>query len=255
MMRYHILNGDSLAAEFPRDDITGQVVVIREAFIDGPVSIDFSKKYWDTRMAFITSAHGASREEYEIQFLSQLLLLDAIMPEDEVCLWFEDDLFCQANLWFSVFYISSMIKPKFFRIFPREDNFNWSGFGKADKNELKNCFASRQAFTDADILFSNKLWAAYVEDNREELKLLSGKTSECFRHLNEVVKAHLDRTQKEDLPGRPQQALIDILNEGKTNFYEICDEFWKREAIYGFSDLQVYKMLEEMEIDFSDDLN
>jgi len=48
--------------------------------------------------------------------------------------------------------------------------------------------------------------------------------------------------------------VIDILNEGKTNFHEIYEEFWKRDAIYGLGDMQVYNMLKEMEIEFSGDM-
>jgi len=48
--------------------------------------------------------------------------------------------------------------------------------------------------------------------------------------------------------------LIEILNNGKTDFYEIFEEFAKQEGIYGFGDMQVYNMLKEMEIEFKGDI-
>jgi len=72
--------------------------------------------------------------------------------------------------------------------------------------------------------------------------------------LPEVISAHLERIPDDGNIGRPQQTVIDILNEGKTNFHEIYEAFWKRDAIYGFGDMQVYNMLKEMEIEFSGDM-
>ena len=102
-MRYHILNGDALAQKFPTEKLTGQIIVIREAFIEGPLSPEFSKEHWDKRAEFISTTYGAKRDDFIVQFLSQLQLLDSIKPEDEIYLWFEDDLFCQTNMWFTVF--------------------------------------------------------------------------------------------------------------------------------------------------------
>src|SRR6185503_10497629 len=101
-MKYHVLNGDALAEKFPEETVRGDLIIIREAFIEGPLSTDFTKEYWDQRMAFIQSAYRATPEEYEVQFLSQLQLLDSIKDEDEVFLWFEDDLFCVVNMLFVI---------------------------------------------------------------------------------------------------------------------------------------------------------
>src|SRR5687768_9439809 len=100
-MNYHILNGDSLAQEFPEKEIWGKIVVIRESFIEGPLTTHFTDEYWDKREEFISNAYGADNEDYNEQFLSQVTILDAITADDEVCLWFEDDLFCIMNLLFT----------------------------------------------------------------------------------------------------------------------------------------------------------
>ena len=248
------MNGDALAEKFPATKIPGQLLVIREAFIEGPVSTEFSNEYWERRAAFISSTYGAEKEDYSVQFLNQLHQLEAISPDDEINLWFEDDLFCQTNMWFSVYYISTRIRTKFYRIFPKKDNINWSGFGRAEENELMTSFEGRQEFSEDDVALTNRLWEAYVANDRDALQILSASETTCFRFLPEVIQAHLERTSGEVNIGRPQQTLMNILNDGKTNFYEICDDFWKKESIYGFGDVQVYNMLKEMEIEFSGDI-
>lgn len=255
MKRVHILNGDALSEKFPTTDIPGQIVMMREAFIEGPLSFDFSNEYWDKRAAFIYFAYGGEKEDYESQFLSQLRILDSIQQEDEVYLWFEDDLFCQANMWFAIYYISLKTKARFYRVFPNDDHIHWSGFGRADAKDLINCFNDRKEFSENEIELAINLWKAYVQNDQYLLQTLSASELECFRFLKEVVHAHLERTAEDGGPGRPQKTLIDILNRDVTNFYEICDEFWKTEGIYGYGDLQVYNMLKEMEVEFSGELD
>ncbi|MEP6645571.1 MAG: hypothetical protein ABJC12_00660, partial [Saprospiraceae bacterium] len=167
-----------------------------------------------------------------------------------VFLWFEDDLFCLVNMWFVIYYISQKTNTTFFRVFPKEDKMRWSGFAKSEPVELVDCFQKRVELKASDILLSNHLWAAYVDHDAATLKKLSTIVSNGFRFLPDVIQAQLDRASSDDKPGRPQQALIDILNDGKSNFYEIYEDFWARNSIYGFGDLQVYNMLKEMEIEF-----
>ena len=112
----------------------------------------------------------------------------------------------------------------------------------------------KHKISDDDVALCNQLWEALVMNDREKLKALSYSDTDSLRYLPQVMLAHLDRMPVDGSTGRPHQTLIDILNEGKTNFYEIFEEFWKKESIYGFGDVQVYNMLREMEIEFSGDL-
>src|SRR4030095_202647 len=253
IMKYHILNGDSLAETFKTAKIPGEIIVIREAFIEGPVTIDFTNEYWERRKQFIHSAYG-EEGDYAKHFLSQLARMESINSDDEVYMWFEDDLFCQANMWFAIYFISAKTQPKFFRVFPREEKDHWSGFGRADKKELIACFDKRVEFSQQDISLSNKLWEAYVANDSNTLKLLSSTQTNCFRFLKDVIQAHVSRFPEDGSDGRPQQTLIEILNKGKSDFYEIFEEFSKREGIYGFGDMQVYNMLNDMEIEFRGDV-
>src|SRR5687767_685598 len=249
-MNYHILNGDALADKFPTNEIPGQVTLISEAFIEGPLSKEFTDDYWNKRVEYVAGAYAADKNDYEDQFLSQLRLLENIKPGDNVYLWFEDDLFCLVNLWFAIYYLSKKPNANLYRIFPDKDDVMWTGFAKT--KELKTHFDGKQIFNETDIALSNQLWEAYVDNDREKLKALSYSNTSCFRFLPEVIQAHLDRNPPDGSPGRPQQTLIEILEEGTSDFYAIYDQFWRKESIYGFGDLQVYNMLREMEIEMGE---
>jgi len=49
IMVYNILNGDSLAYSFPDTKIEGDIIVVREGFIDGNLSGDNLHDFWQSR--------------------------------------------------------------------------------------------------------------------------------------------------------------------------------------------------------------
>ncbi len=249
-MIYHILNGDAIAAQLP-DDLDGIPIVIREAFVEGPVSTQFSDDFWEERIAFININYEADHEDYKEQFLSQLEMLDQIKPADRVYLWFEDDLFCLINMLFVITYICQHTQPEFYRVFPEADNQLWKGYGSADESELMSSFQTSIKLEADDVELANQLWEAYCKNDREKLQSLVHSHSDAFRFLPEVINAHMQRNPLGGGLGRPQLTLVEILKHGKTNFYEIYEDFWRKEAIYGFGDMQVYNMLKEMQIEFS----
>jgi hypothetical protein len=242
---YHILNGDSLAEKFPHE-LEGDRIILREAFMDGPATEDFSEAYWRKRQEYISGTYGVKEDEYALRFGSQKLLLDGITSDDEVWLWFEDDLFCVVNMWFVIAYLTQKVDPKLYRVFPVADDRRWLGFANADKGELINHFSEARKFTADDILLSQRLWHAFVENEREGLSVMSFSDSGTYRFLPEVIKAHLDRSPPDGLMGRPQRVLSLILQRANLDFDEIIREFWKSEGIYGYADTQIRNILREM---------
>jgi hypothetical protein len=182
---------------------------------------------------------------------NQLGTLQQVTQDDNVYLWFEDDLFCQTNMWFSIYYITRFVQPQFFRIFPKVDKEIWIGFGKADKEEIVQLFDQKENFSPQDIQLVNFLWEAYVHNDEEKLKLLSKANSSCLRFLPEVIEAHLARIPNDENPGRPKKLLREIVDSGKKSFYEIFSAFSRKEGIYGYGDSQIKNMLKEMGVEFS----
>jgi hypothetical protein len=251
-MVYHILNGDSLAASFPSDIPQGKIVIIKEAFIEGPTTTNFGDAgYWLERSQYISDTYKEDPKMYLYNFLTnQLAALQQVTQDDNVYLWFEDDLFCQTNMWFSVYYITRFVQPQFFRIFPKEDNELWCGFGRAEKDQLVLLFDQKKLFSSKEIQLVNFLWEAYVHDDEENLKRLSTANSTCLRFLPEVIQAHLDRIPRSENPGRAKKVLREIMDSGVSSFYEIFSAFSLREGIYGYGDSQIKNMLKEMGVNF-----
>src|ERR1700733_12383061 len=93
----HILNGDSTAISFEETGLDGDILVWREVFSEGPVEEDVtSASFWRNRSEWICKGVNETPENYQHNVLDQLAKLEG--SYDEINLWFEFDLHCQANL-------------------------------------------------------------------------------------------------------------------------------------------------------------
>ena len=237
----HILNGDQLAHQLQGASYFQTLLVFREALIVGPVKSTSLDAFWKIRTEFITSSYGVTAEEYAQKTVSEIERLHVLPEDTEICLWFEDDLFCQVNLWFMLSVIADMPKLKLFRVFPpistTEDR--WAGFGQADLGSLEDCYEARVPLTTSDVALGKALWQAYSSQDWDVFKNLSIQSSPCFESLEAVCQAHLDRLPGTDGLGKPERILHGILSTGKTDFPQLFQEFNRQAGIYGFGDLQV----------------
>jgi hypothetical protein len=245
-MDTHILNGDSVAYEFVKTNIPGNVAVCRECLIDGPVQASSLAEFWHTRSSYITKTYQNGTEGYDAKVVSEFNKLLQTPGDSAINLWFEDDLFCQANMWFILSFLQQNgIERDLFRVFPKQST-DWNGFGPLRAPELIECHEHKVQFHKEDIDLGVNLWAAYQHADLERMKELSGITSACFHHLKEVVQAHVDRFPPNGGLGRPSKTLKEIVDKGETDFYKIFAEFFRKEGIYGFGDLQVKVLLEKI---------
>ncbi len=109
MQKFHILNGNSLQEQFPAT-IVGTRIVFRECLVDGPVQSDSPEEFYEIRSKFISENYdGCSAEEYLKKTVPEIERIRQIPQYSEINLWFEDDLFCQVNLWFVVHLLNKKI--------------------------------------------------------------------------------------------------------------------------------------------------
>ena len=246
-MVYNILNGDSLAYSFPDTEIEGDVIVVREGLIDGDLSGDNLHDFWQSRAKYM----GLAETEYHSKVVKEFGKIRNAPDNSEINLWFEYDLFCQVNMWFVISIINSLpINKKVFAVYTSYlDKINkhfWNGFGPANPDELKVCYANKIPLSEADMNLGQDLWEAYKNDNLEELTNLSKNQSLAFPYLQEVAKAHVDRFPKDGTKGRPEKVIEDITKNISTDFHEVFKEFWSRESIYGFGDTQLKHLYDKV---------
>ncbi len=240
-LTYHVLNGDALRERFPTE-ILGERIVFRECLVDGPVKAKDLTDFFEIRGKFLSANHGElDSPDYTSYVISEFNKLLGIEQESEVNLWFEDDLFCQVNLWFAI----HLLKGKNVNLFlVKPDRLSPYSFADYDQEALRGLLNQRVLIQTPEAW--SQLWLAYSNNDLELLMEQAKQMGEEFPFLEEAVEAHVDRAPADE-PGRPEQALLQIMDDLKTKeFSLVFREFTKREPIYGFGDVQVKRLFDSL---------
>ncbi|NJO88744.1 MAG: DUF1835 domain-containing protein [Chloroflexia bacterium] len=241
--QYHILNGDSLKEQFP-SEIKGELIVARECLVDGDVQGNNLEQFFLTRAKFISTSYSYyTEQDYFEKTVPEFEKIMAIQKDSEINLWFEDDLFCQVNFWFVISLLHSVHSNNIFLVRPKEHSAY--GFGGLNKDELILCYKNRQLITQTGKI--SALWNAYQLNNTEKMISISREIENTYPFVLPAVQAHVDRIPTNGSPGRPIHTIISIMKDLKTKeFAPVFKEFCKRESIYGFGDLQVKRLFDEI---------
>jgi hypothetical protein len=248
MRRIALLNGDCLAEQLKAAELPLERIVFREALVSGPLDGATWEEFWETRIGFLTQNYGATTQEVQEKTVAELEKIRNLADGVELSLWFEDDLFCQVNLWFVLHLLSESPKIKVYRVFPPEASpaNRWRGFGDASPAALAQAYESKVPFNTSDLALGKNLWEAYRLGDSAQLAALSKNVSPCFRHLKEVCQAQLDRISEDPNERRPEKVILELLAKGITEFDSLFSQFSEREGIYGFGDLQVRELLDSI---------
>lgn len=240
---YHILNGDALRERFPRS-ITGVRIVAREALVDGPVAAATLPDFWRLRAAFLSTSYGGTIDDYLSNTRAEFEKIRQIPPRSSINLWFEDDLFCQVNCWFVAYLIRKWVtQPSVFLVRPAVHTAY--GFGGLDEAALQDRY--QQSIPVADLEAFAELWQHYQQHDDKALFRLAQRLVPAYPFILPAVQAHLDRRPAADTPGRPRAALLAIIEElGTDAFGPVFSTFCQRESIYGFGDLQVKRIFDDI---------
>lgn len=240
--QYHILNGDALKDQFPKD-VKGEIIVARECLVDGNVAGNSLEEIFETRASFISKHYdGNTIESYYQNSVSEFDKMRAIPSGTEVNLWFEDDLFCQVNFWFVGYLLHQqqknnpvyLVRPKVHSPY---------GFAALNSNELSALIQDRKRITDLDKV--SGLWIAYQLQNFNTLLDIAIELEQEYPFIFPAVKAHIDRFPTNGKQGRPEETLFALMTEfGTDDFGQVFKAFNEKESIYGFGDLQVKRLFD-----------
>jgi len=244
MNTYHILNGDALLEQFPVE-IEGERIVARECLVDGDVQGETIETFFENRAQFISTFYGDySLEDYQRDTVSEFEKMQKIPAQSTICLWFEDDLFCQVNLWFVTYLLHHHVKDPTVSLI-RPHTHTPYGFGGLRQPELVQLYRDQTPLPTLQSFA--RLWELYRQNDLNELLNRARELDTTFPFVLPAVEAHISRIPSDTHPGRPAQTLQQIMDElDTTAFGPIFREFCKREPMYGFGDLQVKKLVDEL---------
>lgn len=237
-MIIHVLPGDAQVEEFSKTGLDGEVVICREALIDGEVRAQSVEELWTVRERFWASRQHEDGPDYRTRVAGEFKKLQNLPSGTELNLWFEYELFCHVNMWFCVWLLKDS-PVEMFRVAPavlKADEI-WSGFGNLNAQRLRECFSQRVKFSDGDVELGSELWTAYSNRDHARLRGLSGTASPCFPYLKEACEAEIDKEF------RPKQIIEDLRRDGLEDFGEMFAAFRDKAGVYGYGDSQVRRIL------------
>ena len=237
-MILHVLPGDSLVETFKASGIGGEIAVCRECLVEGDLAGKTLPEFWEARAQFLSGQYGETADHYHETVVREFAKLTALQSDSEINLWFEYELFCQANMWFCMSLLENSTAD-IYRVAPAtlaEDEI-WDGFGKMTPDDLRACFEQRIRLSEDDIKLGADLWSAYRDQDSRRLAELSTHESSTFPKLKDVTAAAIE---KETLPS---QILDEIVEKGVSDFSDVFREFKKRAGVYGYGDTQVKNLL------------
>jgi len=243
----HILNGDSTRYGFEQTGIEGDIMVWREVLSVGPVEENISAAiFWHNRGEWIGKTFNEQTEDYQHKMLDELSKLSG--QYDEVNLWFEFDLHCQANLLGVLAYMeqkTDLSLPAVYLICPGDfpGKADFRGMGELNGEELEYLFDNiREQLSQQDFTIAAAAWKAYVSKNAEVLRKFIDTTEFWGSHhfLKPALEAQLKRLEvNEQGLNYIEQTLLDIYQSGIRTKPEIYLEFWKAEKKYGMGDAEI----------------
>lgn len=240
----HILNGDALKERFP-ERLPGELIVARECLSDGPVKSNGLQGLFQLRAQFLAASYGVGTEaDYEMGSVREFEKMMRIPQGSSITLWFEDDLFCQVNFWFCTYLLSHhttacnlyLARPAVHTRF---------GFGGLSTGQL--IAAYRQSVPIKAPRQIAQLWESYSTGALGQLQAQARALSAEFPFIEKAVEAHAARLPRPGFPGRPVLVLQEIMKElGTTAIGPVFQAFCEREPIYGYGDLQVKRLLDDI---------
>jgi len=244
-MIYHILNGDALLGQFPKE-ITGERIVFRECLVDGPVMPKEGQELWQLRESFIQQSYpGDFTHDYYTHSYLEILKIKSIPADSQIYCWFEEDLFCQVNLWFLFNYLKTH-PAEVNLVLPYPDSpYHFSVLGEKQLIETYEKKSKKLSQRERAVL--GDLWIHFQNNDVFEALKIADLFIERFPFLKPAVEAWRDMMPMGDFPGKPKATILEIQRDIQpSSFGQLFGEFQKRAPEYGLGDSQVLRMCREL---------
>ena len=215
---------------------------MRECLVDGPVSETVLSSFFEQRAEHISQYEGVSFDDYERITVSEIRKIQQIPDGSSVNVWFEDDLFCQVNLWFT----TSLLQQKSVQIYlVRPLNNSPYGFASYTSNELNVLFEQRIRINDAVLL--TDLWNAYQASDFQSIKKQLPGVKEKFPFMENAIQVLLDSCDPPLGYNRLTETLKNIIQSlDDPSFGKVFRTFTENEPHFGYGDLQIKRLYNDL---------
>jgi hypothetical protein len=241
----HITNGDTSAARLEAAAIEGTIVPWREALSEGPApSLAAGAEWIETRATFLSNGYRVGFEGVHRQLTELEGRLSSAHESDEIVLWFDQDLFCQANFLYLLARLALDEKgsTKISRVYSSEREI-----GRMSSVEIASLLETRIPITREDLDLGVRGWQVFSSPDPRLIETFLAEPTGRLPHLNEALRLHLERFPSTfNGLGTIDQWLLERIAEGERSFVQLFSRFTAEKAGYGLGDWQIWRTLEHL---------
>ena len=244
----HIVNGDVVGNKI--QGIDGEIIVWREMYDFGPLSLEWSKaEQIQRRAVFFEERLGIPSAFFISNCEKQNNLLNNISKKEEIVLWFEHDKFDQTMLMYLLTELSSkgFGKLSMISINQYPGIYPFHGLGQLSSEQLLALIDHKKEITMEQIREAVSGWSAYNSKDAEEIEKWIQTERHFLPFLLQVLKE-----QRSYFPS-PKNGLneveylsLQLIDQGVGQFYTLFNRVSKERVNDGLSDLLFAAILNEL---------
>jgi Domain of unknown function (DUF1835) len=248
----HLVAGESALGTLKKTAVPGEKFSIDDILMEGPVTDGLrSEASWNDRAEYLQRYFSIPKSEYLSGKAERDRILNESLSYDEIVLWFEFDLFCQANLlyfldWYAARDLGtarlSLICPE---TFPGRAQFR--GLGELREEELESLFPGRMEVTPDQKHVAQRAWQSFLSDDPQTVEQFLESDSSVLPLLAPALRAHLERfPSTANGLGILGQKTLEILNQQAAPFHTLFQRVTTTPEIFrhGMGDLQFQAYLD-----------
>ena len=239
---FHLVNGDATRARLPAS-LPGTVAVWRDVLIEGPAADLDIATLAERRAPWLEQRLGIAAAEYVASGRAQVQALASAAEHDEIVLWFEQDLFCVANLAHLAAWLRrSRPSASVSLVFPKQ------ALGTLHELELSALFDARRPLDGDAISDAAAWWQAYCSAVPVDVP----PTQDRLPFLGVAWRLHLTRFPSTTTGlGAVESAVVATLGTGPRRFTDVFRTISTDERMrpLGMSDLQLAAYVRALAVD------
>lgn len=250
MSALHILNGEGTYISFKETDLNGKIAIWNEALCQGPSPVTTDVKDFNSmRIPFLVECMKVTPAMVQQKMDPTWQMLAQLEGIEEVILWFEFDLFCQANLlylchWLHLYpkrhFQVSLVSPRDHASVP-----HFRGMGQLSPRALAGLFPNRITLTEEDLEFAHHTWGLWANQDLLGLQNIEPPANGHWPHLKAALT-----TMFQELPdrvhglARSERFILTQLQEGPKTPRQLFNAFMVEFDQLGYGDLQFFQLVD-----------
>jgi hypothetical protein len=254
----HITNGDSTTNYLKKLNISGTFITWREMLCEGKTISDIgSERFWKTRFDFLKISHKISKQKFINYTLKEYRNLCNEKKQDEIVLWFQQDLYCQINLIAVLSWLKRYRKGYQISLICSEKATNSKklpSFSELTAGQINQQFNNRIELNIDDVEYADYIWQLYCSDSPLRLEIVyQANPASPFHYLATALEAHLKRFPSiENGLNNVENFILKTADKKKTTSKKkFIDLLLKDQEVYGFAALQYEQKIGKLQHLFS----